>query len=86
MQFILLEHGFEGARLNTGTMSNLQTFAATPYYGLNFAQLVPDPRRDVVRYHRLDTDACGRVTAHSPTQARAVDQTVDGCHVRCCDA
>jgi hypothetical protein len=29
MQFILLEHGFEGARLNTGTMSNLQTLAAS---------------------------------------------------------
>jgi hypothetical protein len=29
MQFIVLEQGFEGARLNTGTMSDLQTFAAT---------------------------------------------------------
>ena len=29
MQFIVLEQGFEGARLNTGTMSDLQTLAAT---------------------------------------------------------
>jgi hypothetical protein len=29
MQFIVLEQGFEGARLNTGAMSNLQTLAAT---------------------------------------------------------
>ena len=27
MQFIVLEQGFEGARLNTGTMSDLQTLA-----------------------------------------------------------
>jgi hypothetical protein len=29
MQFIVLEQGFEGVRLNTGTMSDLQTLAAT---------------------------------------------------------